>query len=105
MFRNWSNKYKRIHLGKVWIWGREARTYYSIILQMTAVSGILKILGLTWWGIVLLFFCMMITVILIVYLHMTYVFPQSLEYTFNKNPGMKIVMKELKDIKEKLNGK
>jgi len=79
----------------MWIWITVARTYYSMILQVIAVSGILKMLGLSWWGIALLLLCMIPVIILLVYLHMTYIYPKFLSENWKKNPEVRKLMGKL----------
>jgi len=78
-----------MNLGRIWIWITVARTYWAIIMQLIAVGGILRMLNMGWWLIVLLLLGMIPMIILVVYLHMKYIFPKWLEEQWTKNPAYK----------------
>ena len=77
---------KDINLGKIKVWIDVARWYYGLIMQTVTGFGILKLLGLSWYILAFIFIAMIPVIIFIVYLHMTYIYPKEVSYTWDKNP-------------------
>ena len=82
----------KINFGKLKVWIEVANWYYGKIMQIVTSFGVLKLLGLSWIVLLCILIVMMPIIIYIVYLHMKYVYPKEVEYTWKKNPmAMKIV--------------
>lgn len=75
-----------MNLGKMKVWIEVANWYYGKIMQIVTAFGVLKLLGLSWWALSLILLGSIPILICVVYLHMKYVFPKEVEYTWQKNP-------------------
>lgn len=82
-----------MNLGKIKVWIEVANWYYGKVMQIVTSFGVLKLLGVSWMVLICLFIIMIPVIIYVVYLHMTYVFPKEVEYTWEKNP----IVKELRE--------
>ena len=75
-----------MNLGKLKVWIEVANWYYGKVMQIITAFGMLKLLGLSWFTLILIFLISIPIIVVIVYLHMTYVFPKEVAYTWKKNP-------------------
>ena len=80
---------KKINLGKLKVWIEVANWYYGKIMQIITAFGVLKLLGVSWWVLLIILLVSIPIVVCIVYLHMKYIYPKEVEYTCNKNPAYK----------------
>ena len=87
----------KINLGKIKVWIEVANWYYGKILQIITAFGVLRLLGLEWYILAIILICMIPLIIMIVYLHMRYVFPKEVSYTWEKNPKFHELMKQKND--------
>jgi len=78
-----------MNLGKLKVWIEVANWYYGKVLQVITAFGVLKLLGISWWILLLVFLGSIPVIIYIVYLHMTYVYPKEVQYTWEKNPAFR----------------
>ena len=81
-----------MNLGKIKVWIEVAQWYYGKVMQIVTAFGVLKLLGFSWWVLLIVFLTSIPILIYIVYLHMTYIYPKEVEYTWNKNPAYKKLM-------------
>jgi hypothetical protein len=82
-----------VNLGKLKVWIEVANWYYGKVMQIITAFGVLKLLGFSWWVLLLVFLVSIPIIIYIVYLHMRYIYPKEVEYTWEKNP----IVKELRN--------
>ena len=80
---------EKINLGKIKVWIETANWYYGKVMQIITAFGVLKLLGVSWWVLGIVLFCSIPLIIGIVYLHMKYVYPKEVEYSWLKNPVVK----------------
>jgi len=78
-----------MNLGKLKVWIEVASWYYGKVMQVVTGFGVLKLLGIPWFTLLLIFLVSIPILIYMVYLHMTYIYPKEVEYTWNKNPAYK----------------
>jgi len=83
-----------MNLGKIKVWIEVAQWYYGKVMQIVTAFGVLKLLGFSWWVLLIVFLTSIPILIYIVYLHMTYIYPKEVEYTWNKNPAYKKLLEE-----------
>jgi hypothetical protein len=83
-----------MNLGKIKVWIEVASWYYGKVMQMITAFGVLKLLGFSWWVLLIILLSSIPVLIYVVYLHMKYVYPKEVEYTWNKNPAYKKLIKE-----------
>ena len=83
-----------MNLGKIKVWIEVAQWYYGKVMQIVTAFGVLKLLGFSWWVLLIVFLVSIPILIYIVYLHMTYIYPKEVEYTWNKNPAYKKLLEE-----------
>ena len=79
----------KINLGKIKVWIEAASWYYGKVMQIVTAAGVLKLGGVSWWVLGVIFFSSIPALAAIVYLHMKYVYPSEVEYTWRKNPVVK----------------
>lgn len=88
-------KNHEINLGKAKVWIEVANWYYGKVMQIITAFGVLKLLGLSWSILLIIVSVTIPLLIIVVYLHMKYVFPKEVEYAWSKNPAYKKLMKGL----------
>lgn len=93
----------KINQGKILVWFNIARYYYSWITQTIAFLGILKLLGLSWIILSIIFLCLIPVICGIIYFHMKFVYPKEHQYIWTKNPAYKKLLKDLDNIDRKIN--
>ena len=86
----------KINLGKIKVWIEVANWYYGKVLQLITAFGVLKLIGLSWWVLGIILLVSAPIVVIIVYLHMKYVYPEEVGYTWSKNPMFKKLLKDKK---------
>ena len=83
-----------MNLGKLKVWIEVANWYYGKVLQVITAFGVLKLVGFSWWVLLPIFLGSIPVLIYIVYLHMTYVYPKEVKYTWEKNPAYKKLLEK-----------
>lgn len=76
----------KVNLGKIKVWFDVAKYYYAVVMQTITGVGVLKLLGLSWFWLILMLIAFIPIIVFAVYLHMKYVYPKEVEYTWTKNP-------------------
>ena len=91
-----------IGLGPVKVWIEVASWYYGKVMQIVTGFGMLKLLGVSWIVLIIIFAITIPIVIFIVYLHMIYIYPKEVEYTWVKNPAFTELAESVKRIESKM---
>ena len=78
-----------MNIGKIKVWIEVANWYYGKVMQVITAFGVLKLLGFSWWVLLIILLISIPFVVCVVYLHMRYIYPKEVEYTWSKNPVVK----------------
>ena len=92
---NIKEELKSISLGKLHAWWEIAMNYYSRVFQVITAFGVLKLLGVPWYILAGILFLLVPGVVVVVYLHMKYVYPTYSAYIWDRNPSYREMKKKI----------